>query len=1163
MTEGNPRRTGSWRSWPAATRRTAVLSTVVALVAVVVLGVSSIVLASRQVTSVVNKEVRATAAVSRVVISQQIADLTALVQSYATRPSLSDGVAGGSAGAGVVQSTLASLAHAVPGISASFIADTRGTSRYTYPLEPAVIGTNFAYRDWFKGLVRSGRPYVSNAIETKEASHALAITVTSYIRAANGRPVGVLGINFGLRSIGSFAASVARAQGIALQVTDRVGTSLTAIGAHGLISLARDPRVRAARAGHIGLLDYTPNAAAPGAGTEELSAFGPVAGTGWVVIASVPKSAAFAGVARLRNAVLAITAVLVVLLVATIRGIAGSDRRRRESDRALQSRDRELARVLESTHEAFLSIDVTGVITSWNSRSEALFGWPASEAVGRNYIDTMTPARLREEYRRNLSGRLAGDASTMVDNRSERVALHRDGHELPLEVSAWTHETGGGSSAFVHDISERIAIQADLEAARDQALQASRLKSEFLANMSHEIRTPMNGVIGMSGLLLNTTLDATQRDYAETVSTSAEALLTVINDVLDFSKIEAGRLDVETVPFDVRSVVEDAGALLAARADENHLELTCRIDPALPVMLQGDPGRLRQVLLNLVGNAVKFTPAGEVNLTARVVGDGGADPIMVELSVRDTGIGMAAATLDHLFDSFTQADSSTSRRYGGTGLGLAISKQLVELMGGTLRVVSEPGVGSTFTASIPFIVGVSAASPVILADLGDVHALVVDDNATNQRVLTELLSGWGCTAAVADGAHQAIALMGEAVDEGCPFAVVLLDLNMPDVDGYGLAAMVRAEPRLAATPMIMLTSSAMSGEAARTSEAGIAAYLTKPVRAGQLRGALEVVVGTAARTGGGASPNQPAALDEPSVATGAPPGELTDVAREPAPSAGPEPLAADSPLVLVVEDDAVNRKVLTAMLASVGYRADVAVNGIAALEALGTTRYAAVLMDCQMPVMDGYETTRELRRSEGARRRTPIIAVTATAMVADRVRCLAAGMDDYITKPLTSDALLTALERWIPNRSVPAIPVAVRAPDDAAGRAGALAPGGPVPAPPALDPEIVGRLERLGEDTGTDLVGELTTLFLADAGTRVLAIRDALTTHDTDEIGRSAHALNGASANLGATSLAALCADLETASAAGDLVATKRQFALCETELERVSLALGSVAARS
>ena len=580
--------------------------------------------------------------------------------------------------------------------------------------------------------------------------------------------------------------------------------------------------------------------------------------------------------------------------------------------------------------------------------------------------------------------------------------------DLGSLFNSMADELGRVTAALEHDLAERVSIQAELEAARDGALQASRLKSEFLANMSHEIRTPMNGVIGMSALLLQTDLDPTQRDYAETVTSSAEALLTVIDDILDFSKIEAGKLDIEHAPFDLRSVVEEAAVLLAARAQQDGLELTCRIDPALPAALEGDAGRLRQVLLNLLGNAVKFTPEGEVNLTARLTGENRGDTVMVELAVRDTGIGMTPETLERLFESFTQADSSTSRRYGGTGLGLAISRQLVELMGGSLSVTSELGAGSRFAALIPFPVVTSAASRTEVADLSAVHALIVDDNATNRRVLKEMITTWGCTAALTEGAAEALVALNDAADAGRRFDVVLLDLNMPDVNGWELARMVRADANVAQTPMIMLTSSDQRREAERIERSGIIAFLTKPVRAAQLRGALNTaldsapgpppVAGTEGRGGG-------------AVATGGPP-RAPSRARRPAASGPRERLTADSALVLVVEDNIVNRKVFTAMLTSMGCRSELAVNGYEALEALDQQHYAAVFMDCQMPMMDGYETTERLRRREGRDRHTCVIAVTAAAMAHDRERCLEAGMDDYLTKPVTADALAAKLTRW-------------------------------------------------------------------------------------------------------------------------------------------------------
>jgi PAS domain S-box-containing protein len=972
--------------------RNVVLLTVVALLPVGLLATSSIILASRQVTRVVNRQVETTSAVSAVVIGQQTTDLVALVHSYATRPSLVNALTASRLGNPTVQTNLGALAHAVPGISATFVTSVHATSEYVYPPEPTVIGTNFDYRDWYTGLVASGRPYVSNAIVTQEASHALAITVTDYIRGPSGRPIGILGVNYSLQSIKSFSANVAAAQGITLTVTDRVGTSLTTTGTNGLISLATDPRVRAARAGHSGLLRYAPVLPGGGRGPQQLSAYAPVAGVGWTVTASVPVHVAFAGLSRLRKTVLGITALLVLVILGGAAAVARSERRRRNSEDDVQRRDRELARVIESTDEGFVSIDADGAITAWNSQAAELYGWEASEILGRQMAETVIPAADREAYRQDLAGYSAGSPSVLIGKRTEMTALHRDGHLIPIEAGVWAHDDGGGFSAFVHDISDRIEAAAELESARDQAMQASRLKSEFLANMSHEIRTPMNGVIGMSGLLLDTELDAHQRDFAETLSSSAEALLTVVDDILDFSKIEAGKLDVESISFDLRSVVEESAVLLAARAQQDGLELTCRIDPAIPATLMGDPGRLRQVLLNLLGNAVKFTSLGEVNVTARLAHLDAAGVATVELSVRDTGIGMAGATLEHLFDPFTQADSSTSRRYGGTGLGLAISRQLVVLMGGTLDASSEIGIGSTFRAVIPFPVSSANAQQPSPANLVGVRALIVDDNATNQRVLNEMVTAWGCTAVVADGAEQALALLLDAVDRNDRYELILLDLNMPDIDGYGLARMVRAEPRLVNTAMIMLTSSAQRGEAERTQQAGIVAYLTKPVRSTQLRNALNLALGP---TTGSASP-----LTDPyPVGTAAP-----------ASNGNGRPVGAST--VLLVEDNAVNQKVFTAMMASTGYRVDIAKNGFDALAALERTEYVAVFMDCQMPVMDGYETTEKLRQREGTDRHTSIIAVTASAMAVDRARCLAAGMDDYLTKPFKAEDLAAKLTQW-------------------------------------------------------------------------------------------------------------------------------------------------------
>jgi len=520
----------------------------------------------------------------------------------------------------------------------------------------------------------------------------------------------------------------------------------------------------------------------------------------------------------------------------------------------------------------------------------------------------------------------------------------------------------------------------DLAVARDAALEGSRAKSAFLATMSHEIRTPMNGVIGLTGLLLTTELDQRQRQYAEGVRGAGEALLAIINDILDFSKVEAGRLELETIDFNLVQVVEEAAELVSGAAQRKDLELLAYCSPELPLGLRGDPSRLRQVLLNLAANAVKFTEHGEVVIRAQLE-DLTDDGLLVRFEVTDSGIGIAPADQARLFDPFSQADSSTTRRFGGTGLGLAICHQLVTAMGGSIGIDSVPGSGSTFWFTLPLELAHDAAvTPARPAGLAGLSVLVVDDNQTNRLILTEQLGAWGMTPEVVEDAPQGLAMLRAAVREDRPYALVLLDLCMPGMDGLELARLVTHDPELTGTPLVLLTSGPDVSHA-DAGDAGIGARLTKPVHLAQLHNALQDV--WSAR----------ATVEPPQVAAPAAPTRRGHV--------------------LVAEDSSTNQMVAVGILEHLGFTAEVAGNGREALDALERRSYDAVLMDCQMPEMDGYDATRELRRREGDGRRTPVIAMTAGVLDDERERCTEAGMDDFVPKPVNPSTLESTLARWL------------------------------------------------------------------------------------------------------------------------------------------------------
>ena len=704
-----------------------------------------------------------------------------------------------------------------------------------------------------------------------------------------------------------------------------------------------------------------------------------------------------------------------------------------------------------------------------------------------------------------------------ADKGSQGVIVEREllGHELQLRVQPIYREGEyDGVLLNVIDITDLVNTRRDAES-------ASKAKGEFLANMSHEIRTPLNGVIGMVRLLLDMDLSRRQREFAGIAASSAESLLGIINDILDYSKIEAGKLAFETIDFDLRKLAEEAVDQFVAPAQKKGIELACFVCPDVPAKVRGDPTRLKQVLINLVGNAVKFTQHGEVVLRVAADECGVAERARISFSVTDTGIGIPEQHRDRLFQLFSQIDGSTTRKFGGTGLGLAISQRLVQMMGGQIGVASQEGEGSTFsfTAELERQPDGEDTVAVLPDDVRTLRVLVVDDNATNRLVMTEYLKSWGIGHDDAADGPEAFFKLREACKQGAPFTMALLDMQMPGMDGEELGVRIKRDPDLAATILIMLESAGLPLEdTVRLKQSGFASLMTKPVKQSRLLDCMVSALGKHKSQASGARRSSAPRLQ----------GRLSDTEK-------------GALRVLLAEDNAVNQKVAIGILGKLGFSADAVSNGQQAVEALTRREYDLVLMDVQMPEMDGLEATGRIRdpSSDVRRHDIPIVAMTAHAMEGDRERCLQAGMHDYVSKPIDPQELLSAIERQVapsPEEEQPENVV-----------------------PPSTDLPLFEEDALLGRlDGDVEACREILDCFLLDVPDRLAALKEAIERGDADRVQREAHTVKGSAANIGAPTLSRVAMAAETAAKEGKLGDLPELVAALESAFDALRREIGS-----
>ena len=761
--------------------------------------------------------------------------------------------------------------------------------------------------------------------------------------------------------------------------------------------------------------------------------------------------------------------------------------------------------VLESMVDPLIVVNRDGTVQTWNQATLDLLGYEGGELTGMP-----------------IEQILVEEGAESSEN-PEEILLTKSGDRIPVSVSTSEMKKGGRAEGFVcvaQNITDRKRAEEALRQAKESAEDASRAKSQFLANMSHEIRTPMNGLMGMLDLLSETDLTKRQSHFAETARRSSEDLLRIINDILDLSKIEAGKLELERSDFDLRDAVEETVVLFAERAHRRGLEIACHLEEEVPVSVCGDRLRLTQILSNLVANAVKFTEQGEVVARVRCLQEAEGE-VSLRFEVTDTGVGIQPEERERIFEVFSQVDGSSTRRFGGTGLGLAISRQLVEMMDGQIGVESRPGEGSTFWFTARLERGTPSNRPLKPSghNLGNLRVLIVDDNKTNQEILHQQMISWGMRNDSVGSGLEALERLRCAAGEGDPYDLVVLDYHMPGMDGLEVARTMEQDPILRNLPRVILTSVDQSVGEEERREAGLSAWLTKPVRASQLYNCLVTVMEGLAP----AAPRADALLQAQ---------DRFDAS------------------VLLAEDNPVNQEVALSMLENLGCRVEVVSNGLEALEAASRTGFDLILMDCQMPEMDGYQATEAIRESErtpGAEKeRIPIVALTAHAMEGARDRCLAAGMDDYLAKPFSQGQLSEVLGRWLKRE-----PATRGGAADKGKQASETSPYAEA-APASIDRKALETIQALQRQGKPDLLVRVINIYLEDSLRLLEALRQALSRGDGVELKLQAHSLKSSSANVGALRLAELCKELEATGEGKSMDGVDQRISRVEEEYRSV-----------